>query len=804
MKKRILSLLLALVLAISLLPVSALAEAPSSLSTAQEVPADKQLSRLAFRNGMMATAVEFPLEPQFEPGRKTYTVVVPDSVNGLNGFAAWATLADGANGKITATYTPVGVSNAMKMTLTSGKATGQPLGRLFAANDLAGNTLQINVDDVTAYEITIVRRATLKSLAVTDQDSNMVELTPAFKSGTYGYSLHMDKDATLQITPAASVPKSAQVTVNGAKWESGAISVKPEWNAQKTASVVVEVSGGTAQSTKYTLTLTQEPEVERIEILTAPEKTAYNSGDVFDATGMTVKAYFTDSSEKVIGSDALTCSPIGPLTSATKEIEVVYKGTKTTQKITVSCGLSGAGTSEDPYLLQSEEDFARLRQEVSYGNSFKESYFKITQDVLFSADWEPIGSLKTGATSTENGVNMLPFSGDIDGSGKTLTFAAGSKPLFNYVREASVSNFKIYAPYMDGYALVDQYTVDYGEDGSYSDGTGGSYAPGAPDTIDISRVTLLSGSIIKNGGFIGGFASGGNTVNMTDCVVEKGVKIGCNADGTSAEGSHVGSFAGMVSGTFKNCVSYAEVYGVNRVGGIIGYKGQSMGFFNVIDCAFYGKVIATGDYVGGIVGSGYSAKSAPNTMCVVIKNCKGSGSVTGNDYVGGILGNESAVQCWDNGIGEICKNSFDGKLTASGDHMGGIIGNMTSLNKYTIVEGNYYSAQCGAARGIGAVQYVDTNCASHETTSGAIYFDTSKSLPNIKGVEFKNHNRTDDPLGADAEKLCYTDKPGDNGNGTNNGGTPATGDTGVLVWVIALPTAALAAAFVLKRKEREE
>ena len=33
--------------------------------------------------------------------------------------------------------------------------------------------------------------------------------------------------------------------------------------------------------------------------------------------------------------------------------------------------------------------------------------------------------------------------------------------------------------------------------------------------------------------------------------------------------------------------------------------------------------------------------------------------------------------------------------------------------------------------------------------------------------------------------------------------TPATGDTGVLVWIIALPVTALAAAFVLKRKERE-
>ena len=38
---------------------------------------------------------------------------------------------------------------------------------------------------------------------------------------------------------------------------------------------------------------------------------------------------------------------------------------------------------------------------------------------------------------------------------------------------------------------------------------------------------------------------------------------------------------------------------------------------------------------------------------------------------------------------------------------------------------------------------------------------------------------------------------------TGGSNTPATGDTGVLVWIIALPTALLAAAFVLKRKERE-
>ena len=39
---------------------------------------------------------------------------------------------------------------------------------------------------------------------------------------------------------------------------------------------------------------------------------------------------------------------------------------------------------------------------------------------------------------------------------------------------------------------------------------------------------------------------------------------------------------------------------------------------------------------------------------------------------------------------------------------------------------------------------------------------------------------------------------------TGGSNTPATGDTGVLVWIIALPVTILAAAFVLKRKEREE
>lgn len=119
-----------------------------------------ELTQLMFRNGMQTTAAEFQMEPEFNPEVKSYTIIVPDTVNGANGFAVWATLADTASGKITAEYNPIGVAKPIKMPLTSGKAMGQPLGRLFNTNDIVGNTLQIAVDGVPAYEITIVRKAT--------------------------------------------------------------------------------------------------------------------------------------------------------------------------------------------------------------------------------------------------------------------------------------------------------------------------------------------------------------------------------------------------------------------------------------------------------------------------------------------------------------------------------------------------------------------------------------------------------------------------------------------------------------------
>ena len=49
----------------------------------------------------------------------------------------------------------------------------------------------------------------------------------------------------------------------------------------------------------------------------------------------------------------------------------------------------------------------------------------------------------SGREDSENGKNILPFSGTFDGNGKTATVAKGGQPLFAYVRSATIRNLNI-------------------------------------------------------------------------------------------------------------------------------------------------------------------------------------------------------------------------------------------------------------------------------------------------------------------------------------------------------------------------
>ncbi len=379
--------------------------------------------------------------------------------------------------------------------------------------------------------------------------------------------------------------------------------------------------------------------------------------------------------------------------------------------------LEGEGTRESPFLIKDAASLETIRDSVNNGNTLEGLNFKFTNDVELPKDWVPIGSTTPEYTwqNPGNGKYFRPFSGIIDGDGHKLTVPKGEKPLFNRVRKAKVSNLKIYGEDIDGYGLVNQYDVDYGPTGKYTD----IYGTGVPFTIVIDNVTILSGTHIRESGFIGGFASGGNKVTIRNSTVEEGVTLGKPGDIQPR-----GSFAGLFNGEIINCQSGATVYGVNDVGGFVGRKGQSMGSCDILNSTFTGKVEASGDRIGGILGSGYEDETAPNTPVAVISNCLVTGSVKGNSRVGGIYGSEGGiVDCWGNGEGGVTNSAFWGKISATGKEVGAIAGYFNSYNKFQSIEGNYFDKECGAKDGVGKIKHIiyddDKDYAKHGIKKGS-------------------------------------------------------------------------------------
>lgn len=416
----------------------------------------------------------------------------------------------------------------------------------------------------------------------------------------------------------------------------------------------------------------------------------------------------------------------------------------------------GSGTEDDPWQLGNAEDIWRLAERVNSGTTYEGRFFKMTADITLPKNFTGIGAAP--GENSSKGADLLPFSATFDGGNHTLTYEYGAKhPLINVAREATVKNLNIQAPYIKSGALLEATYLDYGSDGDYNAGTGGSYESGTPDTLDINNVTIKSGSNILYAGFIGTNkgSSGANVINILNSRIEKGVNIGYDADKQAGSGQNaIGSFAGKISGTINNCQSSATVYGGGSVGGIVGCKSESMGPFKISNNAFSGEIIASGNYVGGILGAGYGDITAPNTPCVTVTNCYVAADICGNDKIGGIIGGEpGTVQSWNEAY--VRNNFYYGKITgaAGAQSVGSIIGYMNGLNKYSIIESNYYLDSCGTDMPIGSAKYIDTS-AEHGSEPGVIYVDTSKELPGIAGFSKKDLNRTDDPLGKDREKLA--------------------------------------------------
>ena len=461
----------------------------------------------------------------------------------------------------------------------------------------------------------------------------------------------------------------------------------------------------------------------------------------------------TNSTRKLNGYESIYLAPSNEVGAKWYYCEVYSSyGELSSTKVTTKCvkveivknmlPLQGEGTSNKPYLITCADDLIAIREAVADGNAFVGQYFQFEKDVTLPDGWQPIGCTKDGSDRIDSGSNLNAFSGIINGAGHTLTVPVGGLPLLGYVWGATVRDLNIYGTQIAGYGLVNNY---------HGVGLNGT-------AIVIENVTLKEGTQTLKAGLIGaelnsenGFsgASASCQVTIRNCTVEKGVVIGYAKDQ-----SMIGAIAGRLHGVIENCKSSATVYGVNYVGGILGCRDNAMGLCSVSGCSFDGSVVASGDHAGGIVGGGYTNQTAPNGIKVTANNNTVTGSVTGRDKVGGILGGDTYVaQAW-NGY-SFKANSFSGTVKATGgSYVGGIIGYYKSLNMYDDILGNTYS---GTDRGIGFVWYVDTNCETATGMDGTVIINSGNgtdNLPKVEGCAWRaDHNRTDDPLGKDVDKL---------------------------------------------------
>lgn len=179
-------------------------------------------------------------------------------------------------------------------------------------------------------------------------------------------------------------------------------------------------------------------------------------------------------------------------------LDVTLKGLDNSidvDRVSLLAVAGGSGTADDPYQIADVDQLKDFRDAVNAGNSFADTYFKLTgtEYDLSGAEWTPIGSY--GGTS---------FSGHFDGAGRTIS----------------------------GMTIV----------GEKSDGYLGFF--GSLSGAEVKGLTLSDASITCAedcwAGVLAGYA--GNSA-ITDCHAGGTITTGGQAVGSGQTGNHGGPWA---------------------------------------------------------------------------------------------------------------------------------------------------------------------------------------------------------------------------------------------------------------------
>lgn len=349
---------------------------------------------------------------------------------------------------------------------------------------------------------------------------------------------------------------------------------------------------------------------------------------------------------------------------------------------------SGNGTEESPYLIF---NVTQLSQ-VSNFSGQSGVVFRLMKDIDLS-EWISENNPRQGWTPV--GVQATPFQGKLLGENHKITglsIVRGSESyvgFFGYLSGATVTNLTIegsdvtggsYVGAFAGYATNSTITNCHvkltgkvsSSSGSYIGGfvgtassctisgfstdatvtsTGANYVGGFGGSVSgtLSDGNITS-NVTSNKPYTGGFAGTGSPT-ITNTQISGDVKgttyIGgfvgtggvsltnCSYSGNITGQDYLGGFVGQASSsTFNTCNYVGDINGNSYVGGVAGNLSSSTSS-SFTSCFTKGKITATGDYVGGIVGASQGG-------CIAgMVSCSHFGDIKGKSYVGGLIGSQT-------------------------------------------------------------------------------------------------------------------------------------------------------------------
>lgn len=429
-----------------------------------------------------------------------------------------------------------------------------------------------------------------------------------------------------------------------------------------------------------------EAKVVSVEKTADPEKLLYVAGQTFDTDGLAIYAVYSDDTQELVEDYAI--SPDRPLQVG--DTSVVISGT-----------FGGIEYRYEYAVTVIEAELVDLRITKLPNNCLYAS------DETFTPSGMVVSAYFSNAPETGVALEYGAYDWSLDGNTVTVTYT-----YFNTTLTASCEILWLDTPKPqkegNGY-----YGLSCENDLLWLANQVNALGFTTIKGILLQNITVNSGLFDGIGttgnAFIGSFDGDGHTVTLentktglfsvvgaaqiVDLTVD-GAVASTATSGTAAFVSYVAAMEKSETLRLENCINRARVEAPSYAGGLVGKSMTSAVCLNT--CRNEGEIIASGDYVGGLVGyaaGGSTLESCTNCgsvtgcghlggvvgalrvssgqMAAVISDCNNLGEISGSDRVGGIAG--YLAGSGENETAQVLRCYNDASVSGS-DAVGGIVG----------------------------------------------------------------------------------------------------------------------------------